>query len=193
MIPDIRFKRSDFIKNCGFREKEFDNLIADHPDIMQTGDGYQLFHVVSHLVYERREFRKIESKLKSNLSKGIDLDYEKESAKIDLELKREKMIKERISNQIKMSTLIPITEYKDRVTQLQRSMKAAVQLSIQMYSSKAEDRRKVTAAITKDFINVHDLIQEQGDLIKADAEGSNEILRTRLAKMVEMDKELDND
>ena len=193
MLPDIRLKRSEFVKNCGFKEKEFDSFISDHPNIIQTGDGYQLFHVISTVVHERRDLKKLETKMKMNIDKGINADFERDMNEIELELKRERMIKERISNQVKMSTLIPIDEYKDRVTQLMRSMKAAVQLSIQMFSSKTEDRRKTITKITKDFINVHDLIEEQGNLIKADAEGSNQILRTRLARMDQLDKEFNKD
>ena len=118
---------------------------------------------------------------------------------LEMQLKQEKLFKERIHNQTRLSLLIPKTEAQNRMIALLQKIRELVQRYIRDVSNDQTSHKRIeptprawTEYLTAKFNALLDLMLEDEIKIKTwEEDGSTKILKTRLLR-AENEKDIDD-
>ena len=177
-VLDAGYPPNYFKKLGGLKQSEVDWLSRSNPHI-NGEDGMFVFASIRVLNEEIRRYKAVSKGASkySKLSKEDTLD----NARLDLELKHERTIKERLGNQIRLGLYITKEEATDRVANLITTLKSLVSQAIHMYASSFEFKRKVVQDLSKSFNNAVDYLEKEAEVVSWESDQSAEVLRTRVA------------
>ena len=191
-IKDFPMPSKFFLLLGGIKRARWDDLLRENPHLLAQADkGIPVFAVV-RVLYDKMILQ--EEKLK-RLSTREKVDWEDdeilEDARLALELKHEKVMERRIINQIKLGYLIPKDEASTRVLNILLSVKNTILHGIKLFAARRENYREVERELTKDFNSAIDKLESESQVISWEADGSTEILRTRLESINQKVEALD--
>lgn len=162
---------------------EIQQMMKKYPNCRQSDGGIPVFAMIAALNEERKKFLELS---------GGDENKTPEQNKLELDRKREDIMSKRITNQTKLSILIPKAEATKRVKDLFRSVQNIVKTAVKQAAPQligAKDQRDIEQVLTKAWNGAVDVWKEGAKIIPWEVDGSAELLMTRLVNMEEEDPE----
>ena len=172
----------------GYSESILRDFRQSHPEVNNQDDTTnRTINVFAFIKAQYHELRRtVQGNTKtSHTYTALEEEDALKNVALDLELKHEKTMEKRITNQIKLGKLILKEEASDRVIASAKAIKNHIFMGIKTYAADKKDPRTVEQELTKAYNRALEELERISTIIPWEADGSAELLRTRL---VEMDK-----
>lgn len=183
-MQDFHMKQKFFMALGGMKERFLEHMYEDYPQCRGTDEGIPVFGMINALTKEIIKYRG--SGGDSAKYGQMDEEMARENLKLDTNIKHERLMKERIINQTKLSNLIIKAEGEERVANSIKGLMSFLTHSISMYSAKQKDSQTVMKELTHCFNQCVDFLQEESEMVDWASDGDTEILRTRILKVEAM-------
>ena len=172
-------------KMIGIIPSHFDLLIKNHPECRETPEGYPLFAMLSAFYKAFVQLHHVNSKM-----------GDEDVSKLQLNMQREKLTKERIHNQTKLGMLILKEEAMERVLRFVQAINSTIKNSIQITATDLvnqtfANKREAEIFLTEKYNKAINFLEENAELLEWEQDGSIYLTGTRLKKLEQLDKELD--
>ena len=191
---DYFLQRGFFVSTGGFKESEFREIIRKYPECGVVDEGYPVFRIMSVLNKELREARekiKQTEKYMKKFDDSMPADLANESVRLDMELKHEKVIEKRISNQIKLGELILKDEGKDRVAKSIQALMALVKHIVTSLAAELPGNRRTNEKmLSRHWNQAVRVLEDESTNLSWEEDGGVTTLKTRLKMLDDKTKGL---
>jgi len=171
-MQDWRLPRKYFTEQGGISEATTRSLIRDNPELAADESGYPVFGII----------RALNKKLQSQ-----KIDINGEEVDLDRDSKYEKMMKDRINNQIKMGLLIPKEAAKQRMLNTLGAFARKVKYSIKHVAPKLvgiQSKKIIEEQLINNYNDAVNFLRQEAKDMRWEEDGSVEALRTQVTKML---------
>jgi len=201
-MNDFSLPRKTLESLIGLKGKDFDMMIHNSPDCRESEDGFPVFKILKYFVDKSKEtFKKLVEvenlydKAQEKLSEFGEGSLEGptetnlrmiEKEILDNELKKHKIMKERVVIETSLSLLIPkgVAESRSKkllntiATEIVEHINNAAELIVEMTDSK--DYRSVKTLLGKEYNKTVDMIYEKAENLTWAEDGDSQALQLRL-------------
>lgn len=182
-IKEFHLPHKYFRELAGLSNYEIEQMAVKYDFARSTDKGIPVFGMMKALNTERKE---LSDTFGSNLSKPVG------EAKLEYELKEENILGKRILNQAKLGFLIPKTEAEERMKKLLRGVMNVIKNAIKNSSPRLiniKSQRDVEVIITESWNDAVKQLEDNSKVISWEADGSSNLLKTRLSDIRDEDPE----
>lgn len=186
-------KAQDFYFEAGFIEKTvgigqhiLSSVVLNNPECQATSDGYPVFALM-RVFYNA--YRKLHS-AQSMKHTGDD-----DVLEVQINMQREKLMKERIFNQTKLGMLILKSEASERTLRFAQAINSTVKNSIQLTADKLvghegfANKREAEIFLTENYNKAVNFLENNVELLEWEHDGDAYLMQTRLERIEQIDKQ----
>ena len=185
-IKEFYLPHKYFREMAGLSNYEIEQMAVKYDYARSTDKGFPVFGMMRAINEDRK---KLSNTFGSNVSKPI------EEAKLEYKLKEENILAKRILNQAKLGFLIPKTEAEERIKKVLRSVVNIIKNAIKNISPLLIDiknQRDVEVIVTAAWNEAVKILEDSSKVISWEADGSSNLLQTRLSDIKDEDAEFAN-
>jgi len=185
-IKEFYLPHKYFREMAGLSNYEIEQMAVKYDYARSTDKGFPVFGMMRAINEDRK---KLSNTFGSNVSKPI------EEAKLEYKLKEENILAKRILNQAKLGFLIPKTEAEERIKKVLRSVVNIIKNAIKNIAPRLIDiknQRDVEVIVTAAWNEAVKILEDSSKVISWEADGSSNLLQTRLSDIKDEDAEFAN-
>lgn len=167
----------------GLTKEDIRAINSKYSSTRKSESGIPVFGMINALNTERKRLLSA-----AGVSDSDDI-------KLDFEMKHENIQKTRIINQTKLGRLILKEEASSRVKSAFKSVAASMKHHIKTVSPELvnqDEVRDIEKILTDSYNQIVLNLEKQAEILSWEEDGSAKLLQTRLAKLEQMDKEVED-